>query len=123
MTMTAHRKITPAEQAVRLDPAPYDLANPKEPAPIRRRKDPRLTDQRLTAFWVYLGDLKIGRVRMVEFEDRSGWWYQPELIEGAKPGKAGRPRKPKACGDAQPMRKLAVEKVVRAHLQEERRNV
>lgn len=99
---------------IRLEPSPYDLSKPKEPAPERRRKDPRLTDQRLTAFWVYEGETKIGRVKMIEYENRSGWWYVPEVYDEPQEKRPGRPRRPKQCGDPQPMRRLAVEKVVSA---------
>jgi|GEM_PF-3552985 len=76
-----------------LEPSPYDLSKPMDLAPIRRRKDPRLPSQRLTAFWVVVKDQHVGRVVMVEFEDRPGWFYQPEVMGPAdkRPVKIGEP--------------------------------
>jgi hypothetical protein len=89
----------------KLEPAPYDLKNPLEPPPARIRKDPRIRDQHRTAFWVVVGGRYVGRVVMVEYEDRRGWYYAPEV---AVPGE----RFPKAFDEPKERRQEAVLDVV-----------
>lgn len=108
MTMTQERKRpTGRRPQYALEPSPYNLAKPLEPAPARIRHDPRIPTQRRTAFWVVVKDQHVGRVTMVEFEDRAGWWYQAEVIDPAHPGS-----KPKPFGEPHARRKLAIEAVV-----------
>jgi hypothetical protein len=79
-TMTRDEQSTQARRpAFRLEPAPYDLRRPLDPPPERIRKDPRIPDQHRTAFWVEVNGQRVGRVVLVEFDDRAGWWYQPEV--------------------------------------------
>lgn len=75
----------------RLERAPFDLRHPDAPAPERLRKDPRIPDQRLTAFWVDLAGERIGRIVMVEFDDRPGWFYQAEVLDPDHPRAKPRP--------------------------------
>jgi hypothetical protein len=72
-------------EGVVLRPAPYDPKHPDAEAPERLRKDPRLPEQRLTAFNVELAGAVVGRVVMVEFEDRRGWFYAGETVDRDKP--------------------------------------
>lgn len=88
----------------KIEPSPYDLRRPMDVAPERIRKDPRIKDQRLTAFWVTVRGEHVGRVSMHEFDDRPGWFYQPESWDGT-----GRPT---PFGDPLPKRKQAVEAVI-----------
>lgn len=91
-----------------LEPAPYDLAHPLNEAPARLRHDPRIPHQRRTAFWVVDKDTRVGRIVMVEFEDKGGWWYQPEVVVDPSAPKP----KVKAVDGPLPRRKLAVEAVL-----------
>lgn len=72
-------------EGVVLRKAAYDPRSPEAPAPERLRKDPRIADQRLTASSVELAGVPVGRVVMVEFEDRRGWFYAAETVDPAKP--------------------------------------
>lgn len=93
---------------VTLDVSPYDLVHPKVPAPQRLRHDPRIPAQHLTAFWVNVGGVRVGRIFMVEYKDRSGWWYQAQVLVEGK-------RRPVNVGPAHPRRKLALEQVLESH--------
>ena len=85
---------------VRLLPTHYHHGQPNKAAPMRRVKDPRIADQRLTAVIVELAGTPVGRVQMVEFPDRRGWFYEAQTIDPERPG-----NKPKAIGTFESRRK------------------
>lgn len=96
----------------KLEPAPYDLRHPLAPPPERLRKDPRITDQHRTAFWVVVDGQYVGRVVMVEYEEQRGWFYAPEVL---RPGE----RFPKAFDEPKQRRQEAVLEVVDEYLKQQ----
>lgn len=111
MTMTAQERkprTRGRRPQFRLEPSPYSLTDPLGVPPERLRHDPRIPDQRLTAFWVTVKGEHVGRVQMVEFEDRPGWYYQPEVCDPASEG----PCMPEPFGNPEAKRRDAVDAVI-----------